>query len=89
MSKFGWKKVRGGDYVKAEADPEDLWWLPLEFRTNKKGTLSFRNVLKLCLGTVSQFPSELRGLVDSFLASGGPEHPHKLDTDSFPDPFLC
>ncbi len=89
MSNFGWQRVRGGDYVKTEANHHDLWWLPLEWRQNRKGTLSFRNVLKLRLGTVSKFGSELRGLVDSFLASSGPKHPHQLDTDSFPEPFLC
>ena len=89
MATFGWRRVRGGDYVKTEADPDDLWWLPLEFRQNKKGTISFRNVLKLRLGAMTKFPSELRGLVDSFLASGRPQHPYQLNTDTFPKPFLC
>ena len=89
MATFGWRRVRGGDFVKTEADPDDLWWLPLEFRQNKKGTISFRNVLKLRLGAMTKFPSELRGLVDSFLASGRPQHPYQLNTDTFPKPFLC
>lgn len=89
MATFGWPRVRGGDYVKTEADPHDLWWLPLVFRQNPKGTLSFRNVLKLRTCTVSKFSAELRGLRDSFLTSSGPKHPYQLDTDSFAQPLLC
>ena len=89
MSMFGWRRVRGGEHTKTNPAEGEKWWLPTEFRNSKKGSLSFRNVLKLRLGTVSKFPSELRGLVDSFFASSGPKHPHELDTDSFPEPFLC
>jgi hypothetical protein len=88
MATFGWQRVRGGDHMVTDPDPNDLWWLPLQWRNSKIGDKSYRNILKLRTGSVSKFSAELRGLVDSFLASSGPKHPHELDTDSFPEPFF-
>jgi len=60
MSRYGWASCRGGDFVRVRNDME-TWWLPREFREG-----SFRDILKLRSGTVSEFSTELRGLVDRF-----------------------
>ena len=60
MSRYGWANCRGGNFVRVRDDME-TFWLPLEFRNG-----SFRDILKLRSGTVSKFPTELRGLVDRF-----------------------
>jgi len=65
MSRYGWANCRGGNFVRSRPDME-TFWLPREFREG-----SFRDILKLRSGTVSKFPSELRGLVDRFCAVCG------------------
>ena len=65
MARYGWKNVRGGRYVRC-IDDYETYWLPRAFRTG-----SFRDILKLRTGTVTEFPSEFRGLVDRFCAVCG------------------
>jgi len=66
MARYGWANCRGGNFVRT-IDDAQTFWLPREFRTG-----SFRDILKLRGGTVSKFPTELRGLVDRFCAVCGP-----------------
>ena len=65
MARYGWQQVRGGQYVRC-IDDDETYWLPTAFREN-----SFRDILELRAGGMSQFPAELRRLVDRFCAVCG------------------
>ena len=76
MALYGWRAVRGGDYTCTNPDPNDLWWLPYEFRTG--------SVEKLTTDTTwSRHPRELESLVNRFRASASAKHPFELDTETF------
>jgi predicted GIY-YIG superfamily endonuclease len=82
MAVHGWSNVRGGAHTYATDDHED-WWMPPEFKN-----ASATDILKLRSGTVSKFPSELRRLVDCYLAVGGLEHADHLDSKPFSELLL-
>jgi len=65
MARYGWQQVRGGRYVRTR-DDDETYWLPQPFREG-----SFRDILELCSGTVSEFPAQFRRLVDRFCAVCG------------------
>ena len=73
MARYGWQQVRGGRYVRC-IDDDKTYWLPREIQeamTCQKGKTSFRDILELRAGGMSQFPAELRRLVDRFCAVCG------------------